>query len=586
MSKFDTGLAVAGAAKFAYEKWKHGKVPKHWRPGGRYYKNNPERVKAFEATMPRTRRMARGQHPRQVDMNPGPSTANMPDLSSDEDMAAIDTDATATPPSNNPPSNNPTPPENDGGNFVGGSTNQQVPNRTLQTFQIPSGMFVTTHPMESVYKVRTRVFQPYHGQVYTIPWESMRFCHNDTQYLPLLCGAVGWKPIGADVEIFNMRAHADIPINTASFYPINLDEVRCRYIQHNSPLTANLAPIPSEGVYDGWLNVINNQSDGVQDTELPTRWLFIGDQVNDGDQHRLLDYDEQFWASKKVVDDEMIDFHWKGDGPWRNCNELYLDMLYLTPTMFETPPGLNYQKMIMEARFDYRCGMIDPPWSSTKYWTLRTPQDQIVPAHSFKPGTPCFIHSECTPELIKRVQDVKFSRAYERNALLCQDIRTHTEQDKMFGRYSYTNAHHRIPWINISLKDDMHYEQQINRLPATPHYDNNVMKPILLDFSRFMKQDNIQEYRVYYEIRIRHTIQILRHKQDQRRNLRDLNVWPVNKYGMGGADKYGATVIYTDDTAASDRPPPSRCYNKNFKLIRYFRPFIEPIHYKDGQLPY
>lgn len=433
----------------------------------------------------------------------------------------------------------------------GGGSDLQLPaTRTVQSYDVKPYTTIGSYTCESTYHVRSKIDAAFSAaNIDVVPWESMRHCHNDLQWLPNLEKGIAWRPIGASVEIFNMRAHADITINTASFFPVNLDQARVRYIRHDVPLSARVGPFETVAQYNSWRTLLDNQADGIYDKDLPTTHVYVGQGVNNG---REIDYDECFWVSKKVVDDEMLNFSWKGTGPWRNPNELYM------PTEIKLPTGSNdavqahkYATYLVEPRFDYREGIIESPFGD--YRTLRQVDGSTTNnANHNKPMRVCFKHSYVTKDLLNTFNSL--SKSITDTSATALDLNTHAERKKYLGDNSTIFSGVYQMDFESDLEDQEPFSKQYHTLPDEPYYDNNVMKPIYLSFSRFMKNDNLQEYRVYYELRIKHHYQVLHSAIPNFLNLRSSNnVWP-NSNGIGIAAKLLPLSIWSagDDSAAEN----------------------------------
>lgn len=453
-----------------------------------------------------------------------------------------------------------------------GNTNQATPERTLQSFRIPEGMYEETHVCESTYKVRSYIQGGFDASgIDFVPWESMRHCHDDGQYITKFCGAAAWKPVSCDVEIFNMRAHADIPINTAAFYPINLDQVRVRYIDQSAPLAWRRSVFETIGQYNTWRTLIANQDDGLVDKDLPTTTVYIGNHRNLG---RSLDYDEVYWTSKKVHDDEMIDFHWSGDGPWRHCNEMYLPYLLKLPTGISDTAAKTNAEWLVESRFDYASGIIEAPMGDRRVFRLFNGQGQQVNNDFYKPIRLCLKHSSITKALL--TEHSALTKGITDLTATAMDLRTRAEALKYLGDETQMFAGNRtISWID-DLKSANDIDQSYVQEEDIPHYDNNVQKPIYLTFSRFMKNDNAQEYRVYYELRIKHTFKVLKYKRYPNKNLRNSSSarWPNNQ-GIGIADKMLPFSIWSSPT--NENTSSGLAYIQNDRTMRFYRPHIYPV---------
>lgn len=463
-----------------------------------------------------------------------------------------------------------------GDNFVGGNTNQQPPGRTLQTFKVPDGFKTRRLILESTYKVRSKIDALFEAdKLRTIPWESMRLCHHDNSYLNQMCEASGWRPVKCRVEIFNMRAHAEISVAANSFYPINLDQVRARYIDHSYPIAARIGTIENKAQYDAWIKVLDNQKDGLQDSDLPLCEMSVGTEVT---YNRKVYYDEQFWVSKKVQDDEMLEFEWvAGDVPWRHTNEIYNPLFMKHPQGNGIPATLKYGYSIFDPRFDYRFGAIDPPFSPPRYYKLKT----AAQTDSGQTRVSCRltpIWASNTKGLIKVVNENEDSLARNETATdEVFNIAKLVEYGKAFGDNCFHSYDLHIRDYSDGIKEDLF--SQMHPVPfPTIYSDDNVMKPIVLDFSRFMKQDNVQEYRVYYEIRIVHEIDILEPKHFFQRNAHDIKSFPNvgAKYRLLGS-RINAPVIYSSTTAELAESHFGQTTNR--RAIRYYRPTIEPIYH-------
>lgn len=460
---------------------------------------------------------------------------------------------------------------NDNNEGPSGANDSQTPReRTMQSFDIKPTTKIERYTCESSYHVRSKIDGGFATSgCDVIPWESMRQCHNDAQWSGNLEHAIGWRPIGCTVEIFNMRAHADISINTASFFPVNLDQVRVRYLPHSLPLAPRAAVFDSVSQYNTWRTLLATQSTGQFDKDLPNTSVYIGQDVDKG---RGIDYDEIFWSERKVHDDKMLTFTWNGSGPWRNCNELYIPTEIKLPCSYDNTAANRFATYLAESRFDYRQGIIEAPFSDYRRMRLLDLSTVENATHN-KPLRICLKHSYVTKDLLNNFNALTKSITDTRDTAL--DLNTYVERKKYLGdsvSLMSGNLNH-DPAKNIQTQqtiDDFFYE-----MPDIPYYDDNYMKPVILAFSRFMKNDNIQEYRVYYEMRIKHHYEVLKSTIPSRQNLKsDNSIWP-NSQGIGNANKLVPFSLWTTETAEDDRANVS--FDQRPLRMRYFRPQIDLI---------
>ena len=578
-----------------YSTWHTKKLPRHWRPGGKHFKNNPERVNAFnrdreahERTMPTTRSLARGDHPRSskgrsANIEPGASN-RFDDIDFEEDILDDNRPPPAkksAPPAGQPMDEDPPPNRASGPGIVGGSTTQAVPQRTLQLLRNNEELTWLYVPCESTYRTRSLIKTAFnHKQIYTIPWESFRECHCDAQWMSQASTAIGWKPVDASVEIYNMRAHADIPIATSSFYPINLDQVRLRFIPHSRPLSARVAPFNTEAQHSDWKTLLQNQEDGIADKPLPVAEVHVGSIA----AMRAVRYTDYFWSEKKVVDDEMVSFHWSGDGPLRHLNELFIQTHQKTKIAAPHTWAANHSSTwLIDHRFDYRAGVIDPPFIPMYRFYDKKESD---PGYSgYNLACRANVWGHMTHDTVANMPRTR-NMVDDSESVL--DISTAAKYKSMYGalvvKAGYSN------YSSTDIDDDVEAEaENFYQLPqAEPYYDDNLMKPIFLDFSRFMKDDSIQEYRVYFAIRIKHTVKFL----VQKRSIDRLNLYNVYK---GQPNLYISGGVHTNQDA--DTPVMNQHLSNEIMIgdvgdgfghdkqsnpfiTRYYRPLNVPIKLK------
>ncbi|XP_057299865.1 uncharacterized protein LOC130630391 [Hydractinia symbiolongicarpus] len=113
-------------------------------------------------------------------------------------------------------------------------------------------------------------------------------------------------------------------------------------------------------------------------------------------------------------------------------------------------------------------------------------------------------------------------------------------------------------------------------LNPVPVYDVNPMKPILFAFSRFMKGDSVQPYRVYGEIQVTHTIEILKNHMFHP-NYSD-NWWPceVGRTNQQPPIMFGEEAVYYTsgdkliiNQLGSDRPQTAQ-----FRPFTVYNPYV------------
>ena len=103
------------------------------------------------------------------------------------------------------------------------------------------------------------------------------------------------------------------------------------------------------------------------------------------------------------------------------------------------------------------------------------------------------------------------------------------------------------------------------------YLDSNVMKPIILNFSRFMNGDNVQPYRVYFNIRIIHEITVLKNQKLLRnpRLVKDpMTTAGNNKIQMGRIPMR----VYTGQHASIVQDVDHHSYRSNTYMFPIYNP--------------
>ena len=459
------------------------------------------------------------------------------------------------------------------GGTMTGNTNQSVPGRTLQRYVLKDGTHVVRHKCESTYKLMSKVSTKYDNKLVDfIPWESIRLCHPEDQYMQAFQGATAWRPISARVELFNMRAHAEIQVATQSFYPVNLDQVRLRFIKHSFPIAPRMSIVETKKQFDDWITVTKNQDTGVVTKSLPTTTFRKG--VN-FDWDTEVWYDDPIWSSKKVVDDEMVDFSWHGKGPWRHTQEFTLPPFYRGNPQNGMSASVDKPMYYGETRFDYAIGAIDPPFVGHNYIKRGSAQENQPYS---EPSWFIPMHSINTPNAIKWINDrVDKLTDYEELDTVYPVLRTGTDKKLYFGNHVF-DFHHKSRYVNLIPSGSTQGQGgQLAYLMPEPYYDDNVQKPILMTFSRFMKNDNVQEYRVYFDCRIIHEYET-RIEPIHNKNMNN-HGWAFKQVGLQHEREVGPVGYFCAQSTETDATRYD--YLKYTPIHKFYRPIRIPVYFKE-----
>ena len=301
----------------------------------------------------------------------------------------------------------------------------------------------------------------YHG-------ECLQFCHAEEELIDAGSNGWFWKPSSARVELYDFKAHAEIPLNATAHYPIELNQIRARFLKQSEFLGARIHVIDNINEYNAWKSILTDQNDGTAISELPTTEIHKA--YNNTQASYSLEYDDDNWVDKRIVDDEMFSFDWNGSGPWRQGNMFYCNLRY---DKLDADKRTVRQFLSFE-RFDYLCGTLD------------------------EPNTTSYIDGVDIP-LCDQINNCSFTNVF---ATWFQE---YTSQIPAGAGFNDNTALNKFTERNGSNMEYIPFAATHG-----PRYqDDNIMKPILLDFSRFMNGVNIQPYRVYFKIRIIHKIHIL-----------------------------------------------------------------------------
>ena len=229
--------------------------------------------------------------------------------------------------------------------------------------------------------------------------------------------------------------------------------------------------------FNAWSQLLSDQQDGTAIKELPKTQVYKG--YSDVAKFDL-EYDDDEWVDKRIVDDEMFSFEWSGTGPWRHGHEFYTNIFWNVKPAPTTTTSM--WKCFNLPRFDYLDGRLDFPAASVKEDALEIP----------------VMSQTCN------VEYTDIMHAW------------HNEYTSPFVFNSYNN---RTTAANVTKR----YGKKVHYVPDDAdnpkrYQDSNLMKPILLSWSRFMNGDDVQPYRVYFKVRIIHEITLLKNLK-VRRNL-------------------------------------------------------------------
>ena len=452
--------------------------PGWWKPGGKYNKDRYDKTTSTFTSGPsagmsgRSRTRARNAEPATRDRSAHGNDEFQQPHFQPPPMAAADRD---------PIPDEPMEPDLQFGigSAVGGTPNApMVAARTIQRYQTDVNQHGTyDYTFETTLNCMQSVTAGASGVVTYIPWESLNACHGAEQLNDASSNAWFWKPKSARVELYDFKAHAEIPINATAHYPIELNQIRARFLKQGEWLGVRSNVIDSLTEFNAWNALLSDQQDGTAIKELPKTQVYKG--YSDTAKFDL-EYDDDEWVDKRIVDDEMFAFDWSGSGPWRHGHEFYTNIYW----NLKQPPTTTTTvwKCFSFPRFDYLDGRMDFPTANTKEDALEIPVQSQVCNIDYSP----IMHS--------------WHRSFQ-SPYLYDAYNNRTTNAHVLVRYG-KRAHY--------VPDDADQGER--------YQDSNLMKPILLNFSRFMNGDDVQPYRVYFKIRIIHKVTMLKNLK-VRRNI-------------------------------------------------------------------
>ena len=321
----------------------------------------------------------------------------------------------------------------------------------------------------------------------------MKICHHGVSLYTITQGSSFWRPVSANVKIQNVTAHAEIPTTATAHWPVSLDEVRMRYLKGDEWTVPRKSVIYEKTELDDWNALCTDQGDGEQTKELPSCKLLYGCAEN---VWQNLKYDKDSWVDKRVADEEFFEFGWRSEGgPWRHVEEHEQDVLYRRPRLVGQTASVGYNDMINLPRFDYLYGCMDTPLCS-----------RVMEFGKLMALNRCIYNKRPLP--LWWTQHMGKGTLNDTDMSTYEDMKNSTELFQNYNQYisNFANAeliHGQGKTWNAAM-------------PSQIYSSPNQMKPIYIAFSRFMRDNNIQPYRVYFDVEITHTIELLKNKQSER----------------------------------------------------------------------
>ena len=99
--------------------------------------------------------------------------------------------------------------------------------------------------LQSSYQGSMAVSSFDHNAISFIPWESMQACHSYESIFTAIKGCTYYRPISARVEIYDVTAHAEVPIDATHTVPQELRNLRLRSLRQDE-----LWLCPRQSVFD------------------------------------------------------------------------------------------------------------------------------------------------------------------------------------------------------------------------------------------------------------------------------------------------------------------------------------------------
>jgi len=423
----------------------------------------------------------------------------------------------------------------------GNATAADKQRRTLQRYSYNMGQGkIKRRLISSTYKVMMPVSTAFDGhQVSFIPWENIPVCHSWATIAEALQGSYFWRYIGAKVRIRQCKAHAEIPLSSTSNWPVPLDNVMMFHLK-NSPFVAPRAQVfDTIDEFDDWTALCKDQVNGTVTKALPKCTVY---RYTHPKLHPIA-YDDDLWVQRFVNIDEMYQFEHNETGykPWRHGWELYEAFHY---TRDESGSGSDTYNVLNFPRCDYLYGVLDVPDTN-----------KVTDGNGW-PQTICITNKHYTPSWAGYWLGSTIDRETTGNAT---SYKTVTAIQSSYG--------HDCKVYN-------------NGTYGKIHQSENPMKPIILAFSRFMNNDNVQAYRAYFDIEIIHEIEVMENMLGAR-NYGKSDAYPLST-GTGGdwSDIFGMMghSLLPQRVVTGDQNKMKEMTDRKYMLNQYIFPIYNPWH--------
>lgn len=392
--------------------------------------------------------------------------------------------------------------------------------------------------LESCYPVLMKIVgNADNGIYYTIPWEFAKACHSQESIMRAFADTAFWKPLDAEVELFDVREHAEIPLSNEGHLPISIEGLRFRFLKGGFFTSPRSYAFDSNNEYQQWYNVRHQMDNGEITQELPKTRVWRSRSLNN-DYHDFLEktLSDQF-EEKKDYEGTVKRWYHKIRSPHKHPWRSHAEFIFPQINRLDAQgAGAEYHRFFAFTHFNYYFGAINTPMHSI--YTDGTNGSRDVVFYNFE---------TCTDEIRNTVHHAT------------------TDSNEQTGRRT-----------NAEKVTDFGTEYQSRNIAANaiPYTDHNPMQPIAIDVQRFMNNDNIQPIRVYAQCRIKHRFLTLKN------NFHDRYLDTINP--SDGID-WGASARYPFYVQTGNWDYKAEAYTSMHYCRNGWKPIYQPCLFRNYQ---